>query len=541
MCLSPTPLPHFPLAAYRGRLPTKRPFTSLAIVAASIALLGTSIGIKAAPVEPLATAPNLTSEIVHEVAARDHAFDPRVITITVGAVVRWTNRGQSPHTTTSDDRSPSGQPLWNWTLTPGASFYARFLTPGVYRYHCIYHREMGMTGTVIVTRDPVPGPPSPVTPTAAPLGGSIVFDYFADEVVRSRTDLFVMHPDGTGKHPLTTTDALAEAQPSWSPDQEHVVYTASSQNTPGDPWQLWVLDVSTGQSRMITAGPEHYEPDWKPDGSLIALTSIGRTAGIATRSEIAVVAPDGTGYRALIRLDNPSYGVINPSWSPDGSRIAFTLSSNLVGGEIYVMDADGRNVRRLLGHGGWDDVDPVWSPDGRFIAFASGPNQGPGTLHDIWVLDLVRGFAGTVARHTTWDLRRPAWSPDGSHIVFTAQFDSTPSQWGLYLVPAMGGPVSGPLSVGVEPDWSSAPVSPPPTPGVPPPATPEVPPPPPPFPSIPPPEPTLPGPTATFPPPPTFPPPEVTPTTRPLEPTPPTFRARIYLAVCYRGFEPTFE
>jgi Tol biopolymer transport system component len=382
------------------------------------------------------------------------------------------------------------------------------------------------------------------TPTAIPPqpGSEIVFSYFPDDLNRQQTELFTIGPDDpTSRVQRTFTAELSEAQPSWAPDHRFVAYTAA--NPTGSPmtWALRTIDTQTGAAVQITAGPEHYEPDWHPNGSLIVFTSISRSGGVAFRSEVAVVRPDGSGYRALARLDSTSHGVINPVWSPDGSRIAFTLSSNFEGGEIYVMNADGGGVRRLFAHPGYDDIEPEWSPDGRYIAFTAGLHRGAATRHDVWVYDTVRGVGGSVARHSTWDLRRPAWSPDGRHLVFTARYQLDPPSWALYMVPALGGAVSGPLTTGVEPDWGGAAAMPTVTPGTYPtdPVTP------PPFPTFPPPEPTVPGPTATDEPvpPPTFPAPteeiEPTPTSPTTTPSPTTTALRrIFVPSVANGSEP---
>jgi Tol biopolymer transport system component len=317
-------------------------------------------------------------------------------------------------------------------------------------------------------------------------------------------------------------------------------------------WGIWVLDTTTGERRQLTAGPDQFEPDWRPDGASILFTNITSSGNTIASAELAVVAPDGTGMRPIIRLSGGVGTLGNPTWSPDGTRIAFTVNYGYSGGELYVANADGTGARRLLAHDGWDDIDPRWSPDGRYIAFAAGVNQLGTALHDIWLVDLTTGLVGTVARHPTWELRRPAWSPDGRWLVFTARYQDNPPRWSMYSVPAVGGDVTGPIASGVEPDWASGALGgfPTPMPGATAPFP--TPPAPPPFPTNPPPEPTLPGATPTYPAPPTFPagtpPPEATPTlgppTTPTKDVPPTVaptlpyvRGRVFLAITVNGWD----
>ncbi|HXF35838.1 MAG TPA: cupredoxin domain-containing protein [Actinomycetota bacterium] len=77
------------------------------------------------------------------VRIRDNVFRPRRITIQRGTRVRWVNRGNNPHTTTSN------RGLWDsGILSPGESFTRRFRRTGTFRYHCEIH--VGMTGRVVV-------------------------------------------------------------------------------------------------------------------------------------------------------------------------------------------------------------------------------------------------------------------------------------------------------------------------------------------------------------------------------------------------------
>ena len=73
----------------------------------------------------------------------DFAFRPRNITIARGTVVRWVNRGNRTHTTTSNTS------LWNHTLAPDETFRRRFRRMGAFAYHCSIHPQM--TGTITVT------------------------------------------------------------------------------------------------------------------------------------------------------------------------------------------------------------------------------------------------------------------------------------------------------------------------------------------------------------------------------------------------------
>jgi TolB protein len=106
-----------------------------------------------------------------------------------------------------------------------------------------------------------------------------------------------------------------------------------------------------------------------------------------------------------------------PVWSPDGSKIAFTSdkSGNI---DIWVIDADGSNMRQVTRHPAWDDF-PSWSSDGRKIAFQS---DRAGTI-DIWAIDIKTGRTEQITNFSS-DEYLPDWSPDMRWIAFASNKDT---------------------------------------------------------------------------------------------------------------------
>jgi LPXTG-motif cell wall-anchored protein len=97
-------------------------------------------GVLAIGVVVLSAAPALAASV----SAVDFKFVPKTITVSVGTTVTWSNNGQSAHTVT-------GSAFNSGNLNPGQSFSHTFTAPGTYAYHCQYHVQLGMVGTVIVT------------------------------------------------------------------------------------------------------------------------------------------------------------------------------------------------------------------------------------------------------------------------------------------------------------------------------------------------------------------------------------------------------
>ncbi len=156
---------------------------------------------------------------------------------------------------------------------------------------------------------------------------------------------------------------------------------------------------------------------------------IAFSAGAHPHENIYVVNADGSGLK---RLTSDRGADLDPSWSPDGRRIAYRHESG--GGdasaEIYVMNADGSQKRNLTRRPG-QDYSPAWSPDGKRIAYAALRGDGPPR---IWVMRTDGSGQRRVSRLAG---EYPAWSPDGRRIAFDRNTFG-PRAWDIWVVNADG-------------------------------------------------------------------------------------------------------
>ena len=161
------------------------------------------------------------------------------------------------------------------------------------------------------------------------------------------------------------------------------------------------------------------------------------------RGGIFVMRPDGSQMRQITTFSTDNFEFSgdglnlpddHPSFSPDGKTIVFT-SSRAAGPsivspnafDIYTMDANGANVRRLTNNNALD-VEPAFSPDGTKIAFSSTRDGGD---HDLWVMNADGSNPVRLTDFGNDDETEPAWSHDGTRIAFTRETSSLKSRCSL--------------------------------------------------------------------------------------------------------------
>jgi Tol biopolymer transport system component len=223
--------------------------------------------------------------------------------------------------------------------------------------------------------------------------------------------LFVMNSDGSNVRQVgqATTDCSGV---SWGPSDRQIVFGGGVRGRGST--GLWIVNADGSGLRGLRAGrgaTEGIHPSWSPDGRTIAFGWTGRSPHPWGR--LAVIRPDGSGYRVLVRPRNGAHDdeLIYPAWSRNGKRLAFVRVDHRSGRavrEIVVANAQGgrRSTLVRLPYNPQRQGGPTWSPNGASIAF--------------WGRCGSRVCVSTVAsqggsrRVLLRDYLEPAWGPAGS-------------------------------------------------------------------------------------------------------------------------------
>ena len=161
-------------------------------------------------------------------------------------------------------------------------------------------------------------------------------------------------------------------------------------------------------------------------------TKIAFTSMRDGNTEIYVMDGDGKNQRRLtVNPTNDQY----PTWSPDGKKIAFVSSRNVGHIQIWVIDADGKNLIRLS-DGVWDQ-NPDWSPDGKRIAYdvLLNPWDADKWNRTIYVTDSNGRNSRQLIKEPRYDTH-PSWSPDSKKIAFSSHREDGTAE--IYVMEADG-------------------------------------------------------------------------------------------------------
>jgi len=224
---------------------------------------------------------------------------------------------------------------------------------------------------------------------------------FSRAVSRETKELCVADYDGEGMVQLTNSGGL-KLFPDWAPSGAALAYCTYGSKT----LDIHTYGVGTGKSVLVSARSGlNTTPAFAPDGRTVVAS-----LGLDGNQEIYLMDPNGKNLR---RLTNSKGIDISPCWSPNGRQIAF-VSDRTGSPQVYVMNADGTDVHRLTFEGSYN-TSPAWSPRGDLIAFVQ---RQPGGTNQVCVTNIT---GDTYMRLTSGvNNEDPSWSPDGLHIAFAS-------------------------------------------------------------------------------------------------------------------------
>lgn len=254
------------------------------------------------------------------------------------------------------------------------------------------------------------------------------------KIAYSRAGAVWMIDNGSETQLTKPPEGATDIQPAWSPDGTKLAFVRK-----GDAYSdIYVLQLSDMSETALTsnrsdATPESltyvqqcnwaFRPTWSPDGTQIAYLSDVYTFDMA----LWLMSASGEGAHQISKLPDQMGGLDCPRWSPDGNSI---VAASFSSGTQQVWSVD-------LATGKWTELttgdnpsyDPALSPDGASLAYTVRSGQ----RNDVWVMDLstLHPFALTDQGMA----RAPEWSPTGNEIAYVAETNNNFDIW-IAQVPA---------------------------------------------------------------------------------------------------------
>lgn len=223
----------------------------------------------------------------------------------------------------------------------------------------------------------------------------------------------------------TLTSTSFDADPSLSSDGRRILFITNRVRNPY--YDIYIMNIDGSDQKPIDSANDlsirsNFAPVLSPDGQYVVFHSDRDLSG---NMDIYVAEISGGKSK---RLTNHPAMDINPSWSPDGRYIVF--SSDRDGQyDIYIMDSDGSNLKKLFNNPEYSDLYPRYSPNGQYIAFTAQFYLGGGDSH----IALIRsdGSGYRMVTQGRGQYQRATWAGNQA-LVFSGR-RSVYDKWQIFI------------------------------------------------------------------------------------------------------------
>ena len=188
-------------------------------------------------------------------------------------------------------------------------------------------------------------------PAWSPDGTRIVFH----ASVAGGTHLFFVNADGTSLQQATAVGTV-NSDPSWSPEGLRIVWFSNRSDGAG----LWRMRADGTYRTRIRSCYYCASPVWSPVAGDERIAFSEYHDGTIASVNIAIIGSNGSNYQSIAYGTAHGVADLQPSWSPDATQLVFNSGMQGGGRDLYVVDADGSDVRRIAATAAHEAA-PAWA------------------------------------------------------------------------------------------------------------------------------------------------------------------------------------